>query len=56
MLSKEKQEIVDHAEYQLSLLRDRDGLYQTFRQLVKDIPNDQELGEAVRLLFTSNVN
>ena len=52
MFSKEKQEILDKIEYQLSLLKDQDELYQTFRDLLKDFPNDSELGEAVRSLFT----
>lgn len=55
MISKEKQEILDKIEYRLSLLRDQEELYQTFRDFIKHYPNNMELGEAIRLLFTSNI-
>jgi hypothetical protein len=52
----EKQDTLDRIEYQLSLIKDQDKLYQTFKDLLKDFPNDSELGQAVRLIFTSNIN
>jgi hypothetical protein len=54
MLPKEKKEILDIAEFDLSSIKEQDKLYSIFIGLVKDFPNDSELGEAVRLLFTSN--
>lgn len=55
MMSKEKQEILDKIEHQFYLLRDQDGVYQIFKDLLKHFPNDSELGQAIRLLFTLNI-
>lgn len=55
MTEQEKKELLDKVEYQLALIKDQDKLYQTFKYLSYEFPNDQELGKAVRSLFTSNI-
>jgi len=55
MTDKEKKELLDKVEYQLSLIKDQDRLYTTFKYLLYELPNDPELGRAVRSLFTSNI-
>jgi hypothetical protein len=55
MSKQENQEIVDEIEFQLVSIKDQEELYRIFRLLVNKIPNDMELGKAVRLLFTSNL-
>ena len=56
MTEQEKKELLDKVEYQLALIKDQDTLYKTFKYLLNSIPNDKELGQAVRSLFTSNIN
>jgi len=56
MTEQEKKELLDKVEYQLALIKDQDQLYTTFKYLLYELPNDSDLGKAVRLLFTSNIN
>lgn len=55
MSYQEKKELLDKVEYQLALIKDQDQIYTTFRHLVYELPNDMELGQAVRSLFTINI-
>ena len=55
MTEKEKKDLLEDIEYELTYIKDQDILYQVFRQLIHNISNDAELGETVRLLFTSNL-
>ena len=55
MTEQEKKDILDKVEYQLALIKNQDLLYSTFKYLLSSMPNDMELGQAVRLLFTSNI-
>lgn len=56
MTEQEKKELLDKVEYELALIKDQDQLYTTFKYLLNSMPNDMELGHAIRLLFTSNIN
>jgi len=51
ILSKEQTEIVEKFEFNLSLIKDQDLLYDSFKVLIKSIPNDYELGATIRKLF-----
>lgn len=55
MSKKEKQDLVDRIEFQLSNIKDQDLLYSTFKELASNFPNDSELGYIIRDLFTSNI-
>jgi hypothetical protein len=55
MTEKEKKDLLEDIEYELTYIKDQDTLYRIFRQLIHNISNDAELGEAVRLLFTTNI-
>jgi hypothetical protein len=55
MTQQEKQELLDNIKYHLALIKDQDRLYTTFKYLSSSIPNDMELGQVIRLLFTSNI-
>ena len=52
MLPKDKLDVVEEVEFRLSEIRDQDLLYAAMRELVLKIPNDTELAEAVRILFS----
>jgi hypothetical protein len=54
MIDQKKKDLLDEIEYELVSIKDQDILYQVFRKLAHSIPNDYELGEAIRILFTSN--
>lgn len=51
-LTQEQQEAVDRFEFSLTLLKEQDLLYSTFRTLIKHLPNDYDLGATVRKLFS----
>lgn len=51
-LTKEQEEVVSKFEYHLSLLKDQDLLYNSFRTLIREIPNNYDLGTTVRKLFS----
>lgn len=51
-LTKEQQEVVSKFEFHLSLLKEQDLLYSSFRTLIKEIPNNYDLGTTVRKLFS----
>jgi len=51
-LTKEQQEVVDKFEFHLSLLKDQDLLYSSFRTFIREIPNNYDLGATVRKLFS----
>jgi hypothetical protein len=55
MSQKEKEDLMDKIEFQLSNIKDQDLLYSIFKELVSNAPNDSELGYIVRNLFTSNI-
>ena len=55
MSQKEKQDLIDKIEFQLSNIKDQDLLYSIFKELVSNVPNDSELGYIIRDLFTSNI-
>jgi hypothetical protein len=55
MIKPENQETIEEIEFQLTSIKDQEELYKIFRLLISKIPNDMELGQAVRLLFTSNL-
>ena len=55
MSKKEKQDLIDKIEFQLSNIKDQDLLYSIFKELVSNFPNDSELGYVIRDLFTSNI-
>lgn len=55
MTEKEKKDLLEDIEYELTYIKDQDILYQVFRRLAHNIPNDSELGQAIRLLFTTNI-
>lgn len=48
----EQKQLVDRFEFSLSLLQEQDLLYSSFRKLLKEIPNDYELGYTIRKLFS----
>jgi hypothetical protein len=52
MLPKDKLDVVQEVEFRLSEIRDQDLLYAAMRELVLKVPNDTELAEAVRILFS----
>lgn len=52
MLPKDKLEVVQEVEFLLSEIRDQDLLYAAMRKLVLQIPNDTELAESIRILFS----
>jgi hypothetical protein len=52
-LSAEVQDKVDQFEFRLSTIKDQDTLYDSFRELIKDIPNNYDLGTVVRQLFST---
>jgi hypothetical protein len=52
-LNPEQVETIEKFEFSLSLLKDQDLLYSTFRTLIKELPNDYELGATIRKLFNS---
>jgi len=56
MSQKEKQDLIDKIEFQLSNIKDQDLLYSIFKELVSNVPNDSELGYIIRNLFISNIN
>lgn len=51
-LTPEQQKAVDRFEFSLTLLKEQDLLYSTFRTLIKELPNDYDLGATVRKLFS----
>lgn len=51
-LTAEQQNAVDRFEFSLTLLKEQDLLYSTFRTLIKELPNNYELGSTVRKLFS----
>jgi hypothetical protein len=51
ILSKEQVEVVEKFEFNLSLIKEQDLLYNSFRVLIKELPNDYELGATIRKLF-----
>ncbi len=51
ILSKEQIEVVEKFEFNLSLIKEQDLLYNSFRVLIKELPNDYELGATIRRLF-----
>ena len=55
MSLKEKQDLIDKIEFQLSNIKDQDLLYSTIKELLSNFPNDSELGYIIRNLFTSNI-
>jgi hypothetical protein len=55
MTEKEKKDLLETIEYELTYIKDQDVLYKIFRSLAHNIPNDAELGQAIRLLFISNL-
>lgn len=55
MTQQEKKDLLDKIEYQMALIKDQDQLYTTFKYLLNSVPNDMELGQSIRLLFTSNI-
>ena len=56
MSPKEKQDLIDKIEFQLSNIKDQDLLYSTIKELLFNFPNDSELGHIIRNIFTSNIN
>lgn len=54
MSQKEKQDLIERIEFQLSNIKDQELLYSTFKELIFNFPNDSELGFIFRNLFTSN--
>jgi hypothetical protein len=52
-LNPEQVKAIEKFEFSLSLLEDQDLLYSTFRTLMKELPNDYELGATIRKLFNS---
>jgi len=55
MTEKEKKDLLETIEYELTYIKDQDILYQIFRKLTHNISNDAELGQAIRLLFITNI-
>jgi hypothetical protein len=55
MSLKEKQDLIQRIEFQLSNIKDQDLLYSTIKELMFNFPNDSELGSTIRNLFTSNI-
>lgn len=51
-LTQEQQNVVDKMEFNLSLIKEQDLLYNTFRTLLKEIPNNYDLGQTIRKLFS----
>jgi len=52
IFTEEQRMIIEVAEYKLSEIKEQDILYNTMRELIYTIPNNYELGVAIRQLFT----
>jgi hypothetical protein len=52
-LTQEQQKAIEKFEFSLTLLNEQDLLYSTFRTLIKELPNDYELGATIRKLFNN---
>jgi hypothetical protein len=51
-ITPEQQLIIEKVEYQLSNIKDQDLLYSSIRELLCKIPNNYDLGVAIRRLFS----
>jgi len=51
-ITTEQQLIIEKVEYQLSNIKDQDLLYSSIRELIYTIPNNFDLGVAIRQLFS----
>lgn len=51
-ITPEQQLIIERVEYQLSNIKDQDLLYSSIRELIYKIPNNYDLGAAIRQLFS----
>jgi phage pi2 protein 07 len=51
-ITPEQQMIIEKVEYQLSNIKDQDLLYSSIRELLYKIPNNYDLGVAIRRLFS----
>ncbi len=47
-------QIANRLEADLEILSDKEKVYEIFKSLVVEFPNDMQLGEVVRALFTKN--
>jgi hypothetical protein len=55
MTTQEKMlQIANRLEADLEILSDKEKVYEIFKSLVVEFPNDMQLGEVVRALFTKN--
>lgn len=52
-LTEEQQKAIEKFEFSLTFLNEQDLLYSTFRTLIKELPNDYELGATIRKLFNN---
>lgn len=51
-LTADQQETVDKFEFAMAQIKEQDLLYSSFRKLLKELPNNYELGAAIRKLFS----
>jgi hypothetical protein len=51
-ITPQQQLIIEKIEYQLSNIKDQDLLYESIRELLYNIPNNFDLGVAIRQLFS----
>lgn len=51
-ITPHQQLIIEKVEYQLSNIKDQDLLYASIRELIYNIPNNYDLGVAIRQLFS----
>ena len=52
IFTEEQKMLLEVVEYKLSEIKEQDLLYTTMRDLIYSIPNNYELGVAIRQLFT----
>jgi hypothetical protein len=50
----ELQDKIDKLEFYLADVKDQDLLYSSFRDFIRDMPNNYELGTVIRRLFSTN--
>jgi hypothetical protein len=51
-ITAEQKLIIERVEYQLSNIKDQDLLYSSIRDLLYNIPNNNDLGAVIRELFS----
>lgn len=51
-LNTNQQQTIDKFEFAMAQIKEQDLLYSSFRKLLKELPNNYELGAVIRKLFS----